>query len=331
MLNQEAYFKKLLTLHGSKLEMVGELTRILSLSKDAVYRRLRGATALTANEFLELQRHYQVHFGGESNSSLFKFNFAERDIKSPGDYVDQLHERLERVKMLSNVHTLIANPGLPFFHEMIYPRLFAFKLFIYGSTCWNFPGWREMKFSPDVIDHKVLEKARMLGEYSYSVPGRELWTMGILNASLDQIESMHMNGRFANDQQPIDLLDDLKDLVNHLEAMARHGKKFPPGGNPADGAAFFPAQNELANNDNVILIESEQTAILFATFITPNFLQTSDAVVCDLTRDWFNVINELSTPLGAAAGKQRNWYFNRLRRKLESAKERMENKTEIEF
>lgn len=331
MPHQQQYFERLLALHPSKLDMVSKLTRLLNLSKDAVYRRLRGATALTANELLELQKHYQLSYDSEENASLFQFNYAGGDIKSPGDYIDQLQERLEQIKQLTNLEVLIANPGLPFFHEMVFPRLMAFKLFIYGSTCWNFPGWREMRFRPEIIDQQVLDKAFQVGAFSYSVPGHELWTMGILHATLDQIEFMHMADRFHDDRQAFDLLDDLSDLVEHLEAMAKNGRKFVPGTSPEKGAAFLPAQNELANNDNVILVQSDQANVLFATFITPNFLQTADPKVCKLTRNWFNVIDELSTPLGADAGKQRNWYFNRLRRQLDGAKKRLRTQAGIEF
>ena len=322
MTHQEAYFDQLQQLYPSKLDMVKALTKRLSLSTDAVYRRLRGATALTANELIDLQRHYQLSLGG-SGRSLFNFSYAERPIKTPGDYMGQLEDLMVRVERQREIRLLAANPGLPFFHEMISPRLFAFKLYIYGSTCWNFPGWSDRRFEVNMIDRRVLERGYRIAAYTYSKPGRELWTMGMLNATLDQIEFMHVTDRFKDDQEAFSIIDEVEKLVDHLEAMSRAGFKFLPGQKATRGAAFYPAQNELANNDNIVFFETSQSATLFATFITPNFLQTTNPTVCRLTKDWFDTIDELSTPLGAKAGKQRKWFFGRLRRQLESLRERI--------
>ena len=331
MTHQEAYFEQLRQLYPTKLAMVQSLTKRLGLSTDAVYRRLRGATALTANELIDLQQHYQLGFTGAGGSSMFNFSYAERSIKSPGDYIGQLEERMSRLEQLSGVNILLANPGIPFFHEVVSRRLFAFKLYIYGSTCWRFPGWSELRFEPDLIDHQVLDRAYQIGAYSYTMPGRELWTMGILNATLDQIEFMHLTDRFKNDNEALILLGDLQDLVNHLEAMSRAGRKFLPGTSPDDGVEFKPAQNELANNDNVIFFESDQLSMLFATFITPNFLQTTNPTVCQTTKTWFNTIDELSTPLGATAGKHRKWYFGRLRQQLREVRDRIVMQAKIKI
>ncbi|OAV46286.1 hypothetical protein [Lewinella sp. 4G2] len=325
MLNQVTYFERLLALHPSKFEMAKRLTSILSISSDAVYRRIRGDTALTTDELFELQRHFHVNLTDSASAGMFEFNFAEREIKSPGDYVDQLEARMAMVKELTGLRLLIANPGLPFFHEMIWPRLFAFKLYIYGSTVWNFSGWQDLKFKPEVIDQKVLDRAFAIGEYSYTVPGIELWTLGILHATLDQIEFMHLAGKFADDEQADLLLRELSSLVDHLAEMSSTGRKFVPGADPEQGALFSPAHNELANNDNVVVIESDQATTLFATFITPNFLQTVNPTVVGLTQKWFHGIDALSTPLGATAGRQRGWYFKRLRKQLKDVRNRIEN------
>ncbi len=331
MTHQETYLARLQSLHASKHELAQKMMSLLNISKDAVYRRLRGDTSLSAEELLQLQKHYQLGYGEAANTSLFRFNFAERKIRSPTEYIDQLSERMERVQGLTGVNLLLAHPGIPFFHEMVYPRLLAFKLFIYGGTCWNFPGWQEAPFRPDFVDNKALDRAFEIGAYSYTIPGRELWTMGILNATIDQIEFMHLAGRFADESDAFGLLDDLGEMVDHLEAMARAGRKFVPGADAEEGGLFHPAHNELANNDNSILIQSDQAQLLFAIYLTPNFLQTSNPIVCEMSRTWFDLVDELSSPLGAAGGRHRGWFFNRLRKQLTSARERLHSESSIEF
>ena len=148
--------------------------------------------------------------------------------------------------------------------------------------------------------------------------------MGMLTATLDQIEFMHLTGRFARTEEAPELLAELDKIVNHLEAMARAGRKFLPGENPSESdVSFHPAHNELANNDNALLIESPGRSLLFVTYIMPNYLLTEDEEVCAISRDWFKSVEQLSTSLGAGGGKYRDWYFNRLRGQINDARGRM--------
>jgi len=324
--HQTAFLDRILARYPSKQEMVVSVAETLGLSKDAIYRRLRGTTVLSANELITLSDHYQLSTASKTSGAdvSFRYNLAEREIRHPGDYLDQLTSYVDVILGLPDLRFYLANPGLPIFHEMMSRKLFAFKLYLYGSTCWNFPGWRTMKYRRAMIDERVLDQARHIAKHTHRVPGRELWTMGMLSATLDQIEFVHMTGRFEDPEAGRELLDELHKIIDHLEAMARAGKKFLPGENPAaSDVDFHPAHNELANNDNALLIDSSQQSMLFVTYIMPNYLLSEEEAVCAISRDWFRSIEDHSTSLGANGGKYRDWYFNRLRGQVDEAAKRM--------
>lgn len=323
--HQTSFLHRILDRYASRQEMVVAVAGILGLSKDAIYRRLRGTTVLSANEMVSLAEHFRIGPAATPDGQVaVHYNLMETVIRSPGDYLDQLMIQLEIILGIPDFCFYLANPGIPIFHEMMSRKLFAFKLYIYGSTCWDFPGWKNLKYSRDLIDERVLDQARLIAKHTHRAPGHELWTMGMLNATLDQIEFMHMTGRFARTEEAAELLEELDQIVNHLEAMARAGRKFLPTEDPADSdIAFYPAHNELANNDNVLLVDSPSRSMLFVTFIMPNYLLTEAEEVCSVSRDWFKSVEQRSTSLGAEGGKYRDWYFNRLRGQVNDARGRM--------
>jgi len=322
--HQENFLYNLTGQFSSRQAMVEAVANLLNLSKDAVYRRLRGATVLSTNEFHDICIAYDLRPFQRQSDVSFTYNRTNRDIRSPADYLLQLTEHLDVIQRMNVKELYIANPGLPFFHEMLHPRLFAFKLYVYGSTCWDFPGWRDLKFSLDLIDDKVLQQARSIGRFAYRIPGKELWTMGMLHATIDQIEFMEMSGRFANPDEANLLLNDLRATIDHLEYMARHGRKFLPGEDPDRSTIpFEPAHNELANNDNLVVVSSPASSLVFVAFITPNFLVTDDEAVHQLAADWLENVIEQSTSLGAGAGKYRSWYFRRLQDQITAARDRL--------
>lgn len=323
--HQTIFLRRILDRYSSRQEMVVSVADILSLSKDAIYRRLRGTTVLSANEMVALAEHYKIGPAAPADGQVaVQYNLMETEIRSPGDYLDQLMTQLDIILGIPDFTFYLANPGIPIFHEMMSRKLFAFKLYIYGSTCWDFPGWKNLKYSRDLIDERVLDQARLIAKHTHRAPGRELWTMGMLTATLDQIEFMHMTGRFARTEEAAELLEELDKIVSHLEAMARAGRKFLPGENPSESeVSFHPAHNELANNDNLMLVDSPNRSMLFVTYIMPNYLLTDEENVCATSRNWFKSVEQLSTSLGAEGGKYRDWYFNRLRGQINDARGRM--------
>ncbi|PPK88614.1 hypothetical protein CLV84_1583 [Neolewinella xylanilytica] len=321
---QSRYFSNLKKRFSSKQAMIEAVAEELHLSRDAIYRRVRGDSQLTANELATLARSFEQPLPDGQQHIPFKYNRSEGTIRRPEDYFAQLATHFEQVRQLTDPRLYIANPGIPIFYEMLYPRLLTLKLYVYGNTCWDFPGWREMAFSNALIDPQLLDLAFEMGLASLDIPGVELWSLGLLNTTLDQIEYLHVAGRFEDPEGALLLLDDTEHMINHLHGMARVGKKYRPGGQPTENSApFRPVHNELANNDNAIIVESKHRSTLFVTFITPNFLQTEDAQTCRVTREWFDRMAAVSGSLGPEANKYREWFFNRLRSQVDQVRRRV--------
>ncbi|MEL6140666.1 MAG: hypothetical protein AAFU67_03515 [Bacteroidota bacterium] len=322
---QDHFFRQLGGQFPQRGRLAEAVSDTLALSKDAAYRRLSGATSLTADEMLRLSIRFQVPLPNPSKGIEFRYNQLEQKIRAPKDYLNQMEQYLELVDNWPEKTLYYATPDLPFFYEMLSPNLLAFKFYVFGIASWGFKHWEDQPFRRELIDSQDLERAAEIGRYAYRIPTLELWTTSVLDSTLSQVEYMTMTGRFADPQYALLIIDDLSEVVDHIEKIAIAGKKFAPGDDPKrSNIPFSLHYNELLYVSTTILIHSPQANLLFLSFITPNYLQTADPILGREVKEWFDGLIEAATKLGEHTSKYRNWYFNRLRGQIESTRKRVE-------
>ncbi|MTB49980.1 helix-turn-helix transcriptional regulator [Lewinella sp. W8] len=323
---QKVFFDRLLDRFEKKGTLVTELERVLRLSKDAIYRRLRGDTALTANELILLAEKFNLPLdqGRVDNSPTFVHSHNFVPIRTELEYYETLEEQIKMFVNVPNVSIDYATPELPLFYEFMMPTLLKFKTYVYGITTWNFEKWRNQPFHPDLIDQRVMDIASRIVDSSYKFGGQELWSIGILDVTLRQIEHNVQIGMLNDDDLIRQMFRELEDVVEHLEHMARVGKRFPRGGTAGEEAPDFNVfHNELANTNNVILVNMPDLSVVFTTFMNPNYLVNMDQEVCRQTKVWFNNLVESADALGKSGNKHTQTYFKRLSDNIGEAKLRI--------
>jgi hypothetical protein len=323
---QDTFFNELSNRFKDKKSLAGAVSKALSIGMDGAYRRISGRSNLQIDELLTLAKKFNVHLPGGSDGDVrFSFNNQDQTIRTPADYIDQLEAQLMLVDSWPGKQLYYATADLPFFYELMAPTLMAFKLYVFGVTSWGFEEWKDKAFSPRLIDPAVLEKAAAISSYAYRVPSKEIWSSGLLNASLSQLEYIAMIGNFADNTVPFKILEEISIIVDHLENMAIHGRKFAPGEDPTKSNTPFSIHyNELLYVSTTILVDSPQASLLFLSFITPNYLVTTDRGLGEEVRRWFDELLGEATELGKNTRKIRNWFFNRLRSQVAATRQRLE-------
>lgn len=307
--------------------MVQKLGETLCLGRDAVYRRLRGDTVLTADELIIISRKYKVPVdeGRDlSNVPVLHYYNGSEPIKSDEQYFQGLWEHTTNMVKQHNVRVDYATPELPIFYELSTPILRAFKVFVHGTTTWQLKKWEKVAFSPALLSPKTDELIERIIEHAYRLPGRELWSIGILDVTLRQISYMAQVGRFDNNSDLLAIFDELHTIVDHLEKMARSGKRFALGSEPKeDSPPFSVFHNELSNTNSAIVVSSDSMNVLFSMLINPNYIVSDDPRVLRDVGNWFERLVTNGNALNAEAGKYTNQYFRRLRQQIDAAKDRV--------
>ncbi len=328
---QTAIFDHILEKYSNakKPEIIEQLSDLLQIGKDGIYRRMRGETALTADELKIIATHFQLSLDSmiheKSDIHLFSYNFFSLKINNSLDYIQQIYDNMNFAYRLPGLKIYYASMDIPIVMCFGAPELLAFKLYVYGLTSWSFEFLEDQKFRFDLFPPQIIEAAQKVTKVYNLVHSYEIWTSSMLDTTLNQLDYMVSADQFENNADALLICDSILNLVQHFRKMAEIGHKFPLGQRPhSDGGQFDLFHNELASTNNTILVSSNAGKMLFTTFGTPNFLKTSDAKICDHIESWFNKLTNKSTFLSLHSEKNRNWFFNRLEKKVLWQRQRIE-------
>lgn len=310
-------------------EAVEVLTGLLSVGRNAVYRRLRGDSLITIGELHLLIRHFDLPvdaiFYNKDDKIIFSYSFFTRQVSHLSDYIEQVYENTEEIQNLEQVQIFYSSQEIPFFLYFASPELFAFKMYVYALAYWNLQYISDKKFRIDFVTPEITNKATKISSMYNMLPSRELWNIGMVDNTLSQIEYLATVDQFERKEDALQLCDALSDLMDHARNMAARGKKFSPN-SPVDspGQSFNLYINEFSRTNDTILITSSDSKMLFTTFGTPNFLRTSDAKLCKQIEEWFDSITSRSTSISFHSTKDRERLFNHLAKRIRETREKVE-------
>lgn len=312
----------------SRPDMLEALMQLFNVRKDAVYRRLRCETMLTPDEMTLLAKTYNISLDsyvfGKTDALFFTFNPFIRKVKGIEDFLEGIHQDVAQLNRLPDVHIYNAWAEIPFFFYMFFPKLFSFKMYVYGRTIWQIDYLQNRPFDFDILATPVIQKAKEILTLYRNIPTTELWSLNIMDNTLNQIEYHANSSGFKNAKDALVLCQEMTELANHMEAMAVHAKKFALGVKPegSSGGAFTMYHNEMIYTNNTIFVSSSVGRAIYTTYGNPNFLKTTDERMCDYTAEWFDSVVSKSLDMQNERGRQ--YFFDRLRKRIDYVRIRIE-------
>ncbi|MEO1517633.1 MAG: hypothetical protein AAFV95_21595 [Bacteroidota bacterium] len=327
---QQQLLETILSKYAKKATAVEELSQILAIGKDAVYRRLRGDTLLTPDELGLLSRQFKISLDAlvfeNTDTVFFTFNRFSKTSKNFEEFLWNFLEEMERASKLPDYRFYYASAELPLFQSMFVPELIAFKMFIWGRTVLDFGFIQEASFSFDLIPLPLMQLTEKMLSIYIRLPSTELWSQNIIDNTLNQFEYHLSSGSFKRPEDALLLCDKLSELIDHMQLMARHGRKMALGATPSEtsGSSFDLYHNEMVHTNNTILATTTTGNVLYTTLSNPNFLKSSDPQICEFMEDWFQKVIVKSNSISMQSERSREWFFNRLRKKIERSRHRME-------
>ena len=324
---------EILSRFPSRPDAVETLCKLLGRRSDAVYRRMRGDTLLSPDELSLLARKFEISLDKfvfeKSDSVVFTFNPFSQKVRSFDDYLKSIDADLDILIRLPDIKITDSWTEIPFFYYIYFPELFCFKFYVWGRTIWDFKYLRTQKFALDTIPVPVVQKAQRILERYRQIPSTQLWSLGIVDNTLSQIEYHVNSGSFSNPQDAILLCNKVAELANHMENMAMFGKKIAVDGHvEAGGADLILYHNEMMGTNNTIFVQSRVGRAVYSMISNPNFLKTSDDQMCNYVNNWFENIILKSQLMSTTGEKGRRFFFDRLRKRIEIVRKRVINLVE---
>ena len=302
---------------SDKLSIVFELSELLEMSNDSIYRRLRNETLLTIEDIRKICLHYQLSFDQLcSDETNLNVSFQFKPINNKEDFatfLTDIRNDLKKFRPKKNVKIVYAAIDIPIFHNFRFPILSAFKNFYWLKSIANEPELQNVKFSTNISNAGLFSLTQEILELYCQIPSVEIWTHLILNSLISQISYYWDSGEFQSMEDALILCDEVKKEFEWMKLISEKGSKLDSENSNESELCNFKAyfcDIEIANNCIQVTAEN-LPGMTYLSTQTYNKLSTSNT---DFNRDverWLNNILKKSTLISLVGEKTRNQFFKR--------------------
>jgi hypothetical protein len=301
------------------ISMADELTELLNLSHDSVYRRIRGEKPLALNELKHICEHYHISLDQvlqlQNDTVVFQAPEINHKIIPFWEMLKGMLQQLKYFNSFEKRQMLYLCKDLPLWHFYLFPEIGAFKTFFWVKTIQNLPDYGHKLFSlsefPFADSFTIGQQ--IIKEYN-QIPCVELWNLESINSTISQIKFYKDAGIFKNDSDIEIVIDSFDRTLDHLQHQAEEGVKFMPG--DTDVSYRSPVQlyvNEVVIGSNTILVQLNERKLSFIPYNIFSYMLTRDVRFNESSFNVFNTLVSRSTLISGTGEKERNKFFRILR------------------
>jgi transcriptional regulator with XRE-family HTH domain len=284
---------------------VEQLMGILHISKDSLYRRLRGENDFTLSEAYTLQNvlkfsidSFNADYSATAKTfTIKKFPLYTTPEETVGKYIHELYTDLQKVGSAGLNQLYYAAKDLPLFCFFSSEVLTSFKLYFWYITIFDSKGKVQL-YNPKWLPAETLTQASHVHEMYSQCDSTEIWNFETINSTLHQIHYCQEAGLLTKENAKI-IINALYDFVNQLDKNCELGTKNGKG-------KLVLYLNEILLLDNSVIFDTTLTKIFYLPYQTLNFLSSMDAEFTDVNLQWFTKQISKSTLLTSDSQQARN-------------------------
>jgi hypothetical protein len=321
-------FKAIKGMLGENMSVADEIAKLLDISTDSAYRRIRGEKTISLEELRVLCTHYKLSvdqlMGLHSDGILFQGQYLEKNTFRFEDYVTSMMRNLAYMNSFKDKMFYYMCKDLPIFHQYHLRETAAFKWFFYLKTYFQFPEFEKKKFRyVDHPDELYALELKVLDLYN-QLPSVEVWNMESMNMFFRQIEFYRDGQFFESDEDVYSLYEAIGKMWDHLEKQAALGYKFNYGDPEQKRISEFKMYfNEVLMGDNNMLVELDGTKMSYVSHSTINFMYTKDEAFNENMYNHIQNQMKRSTLISEVSEKERSRFFHIIRERIERRKDNL--------
>ena len=306
--------------------MPDEIAKLLNISSDSAYRRMRGEKLITFEELYLLSGTFRISLDQlmniQTGSILFQGNLLNHLTFRFDNYLTATMHNMAYFNSFSEKEYYYLCKDTPLFYHFQFREFAAFKYFFWMGTLIAFPEFRNKKVIleeyPDELwnlGEKILELYNQLDSY-------EVWNLESLNSTLHQIDYYRDTGKFQSEQDIYKVYQALENMIDHTEIQARLGYKFrvgDPERRPMGKYYLYFNDTVLLDNSMMAVLDKGKIAVQPHTSI--NYMLTRDVNYCE---NYFQFVQNLlkrSTKISEVSEKERSRFFRIIRDRIINRKE----------
>ena len=315
---QIAFFERLKEALPFHSNLAGEISEILGVSSDSVYRRIRGETALSYADLLLIQQKlnlkHSILFPVESIEEV-NFIYARPaygyDIKN---FLSEIADQMSLAHRREQLHVSLASDDLPFFMHFLTPGLLQFKLLVFSN-------------SPIPSDGNIEEPDKETKDLFTTILTRwleadsdEIWGSAPLDSTLKQIRYTVENGLISKKYAAF-LLQELHNLVDIINEWATYGRKVTETQKGGNIKLFYSELN--VGEMNLILSYGKEMSVYKSNY-GYGYLRTEHPKFCRETQAWIDEMENKGILISNSGEKFRIRYISMLRESIDQLARHLE-------
>jgi hypothetical protein len=299
--------------------MPDQLADLLQISKDSVYRRIKGEKPLLFDEIVTIAKAFHISLDEimnlSSESIVFHGQYVNEGNFNLEHYVGSMIQNLQSLSVLENVNLYYISKDIPVFYYLMFPEIAAFKFFVWAKTQMQFEHFKDRVFSFDIVTAELADLCKKAAQLYASQPSVEILNADNILNDLRQLEYYKDTNVFNNRDEIDCIYDKMDEMVAHMENQAVSGHKSLPG--QADGGGDYKLYvNDFYVGDNTVIASSNSMRIVFLNHAAINFVSTVSPNFVDYNIDFMNNLIKKSALISEVGERTRSRFFNLIHERI---------------
>jgi hypothetical protein len=323
---QQEFFQMIKTSMAPGSSAIDEIAKVLDVSVDSVYRRMRGEKTISLEELYKLSSHYKISLDQlmdlQTGTFQFRGNFLNNKTFRYDNYLNGMIRDLSYMSSFKNKEVYQLCKDIPFFNHFYFREIAAFKYFFWMKTLFNFPEFEHRRFSFDAYPDELNAMGEKILTLYDRLPTTELWNVENINIAIRQIEFYRESQMFESDDDVLKLYEAWEKVIDHVERQAERGYKFAYGDPDMKPLSSYRVYfNEVILGDNSFIALLDDSKICFTIHTVINYMSTRDVNFCENMYDYIQSLMKRSTLISKVSEKERSKFFHILRERIRRRKD----------
>ncbi len=318
---QQELFQEIKKNIAGDLSPTEEIARVLGVSVDGVYRRMRGEKTISLDELQLLCSHYRISVDRllniSGNGFFFQGDFLDESTFSFDNYIESIVQNFTYFNKFQQKEIYGVYKDIPFFHQYHFQEIAAFKDFVWQRNVLHLPKFKNKKFSFGSHPKELFAKEQEILDLCNQMKSIEIWSLETINSMIRQIEYYKDSLIFESNEDPYRLYVTVENLLNHIEEQAALGYKFKygdPARKPLGEYSLYFNEIQIGGNEYLVILDGKKLAAINHSAI--NYMMTRDVSFTDNTYRSMTNVMKRSTLISVASEKERSRFFRILRERI---------------
>jgi hypothetical protein len=311
---QQQLFTAIKSRIPAEASVAEETARLLNISTDSAYRRMRGEKQVSLDEIYTICTHYKISLDQlmniQTGAFIFQGNILDNKSFSFDSYLTSIVHQLGYINSFKQKEFFYLCKESPIFHYFPFKELAAFKYLFWMGALMHFPEFRNKKVRFSEFSDSFMEIGNKITALYNQIDSVEIWNIESLNSTIRQVEFYRDGDLFESDSDILKVYESIEAMMDHMEKQAQLGYKFDyndPEKKPLGKYSMY--FNEVVIGDNDMLAVMDNSKVVFMAHTAMNYIMTRDVQFCDKFYQYLQNLMRSSTLISEVSEKERSKFF----------------------